>query len=65
MKAIPWLIIGVALVGLLIGGYFRMVQTVDNSTGVDQQALNEALQQSLRDSYAPHLADVEDSPQTP
>ena len=62
MKAIPWLIIGVALVGLLIGAYFRTVQTVDNATGVEQQALNEALQQSLRDSYAPHLSEVEDAP---
>ena len=62
MKAIPWLIIGVVLVGLTIGAYFRMTQTIDNATGVEQQALNEALQDSLRDSYAPHLIEVEDSP---
>ena len=62
MKAIPWLIVGVALVGLLIGAYIGTVQMVDNATGVDQQALNEALQQSLRDSYAPHLAEVEEAP---
>ena len=62
MKAIPWLIVGVALVGLMIGAYVRTTQTIDNTTGVDQQALNEALQESLRDSYAPHLVDVEDPP---
>ena len=62
MKAIPWLIVGVALVGLLIGAYVSTTRTVDYATGVEQQALNEALQESLRDSYAPHLADVEDSP---
>ncbi len=62
MKAFPWLIVGVALVGLAIGAYVGTTQTVDNATGVDQQALNDALQQSLRDSYAPHLAEVEDAP---
>ncbi len=62
MKPIPWLIFGTALVVLMIGAYVGMTQTLDNSTGVDQQALNEALQQSLRDSYAPHLAEVEGAP---
>lgn len=62
MKPIPWLLFGLALVALMIGAYVGMTQTLDNSTGVDQQALNEALQQSLRDSYAPHLAEVEASP---
>jgi hypothetical protein len=61
MKAIPWLMFGVALAVLMIGAYVGMTQTIDNSTGVDHQALDQALLESLRDSYAPETSvDVEE-----
>ena len=62
MKAIPWLVVGVALVALVIVALIRATETVDNSTGVNQDALNQALQESLRDSYAPHLVELTPTP---
>jgi hypothetical protein len=62
MKAIPWLVVGVALVAIMILAFIGTTGTVDNTTGVDQDALNQALQDSLRDSYAPHLIDVTPTP---
>jgi hypothetical protein len=62
MKAIPWLGVGVALAALVIVALIRATETVDNSTGVNQNALNQALQESLRDSYAPHLIEVTPTP---
>lgn len=62
MKAIPWLVVLVALTALAIVAFIRVTETVDNSTGVNQDALNQALQDSLRDSYAPHLIDLTPTP---
>ena len=62
MKAIPWFVIGAALALLVIVALIRTTETIDNSTGVNQDALNQALQESLRDSYAPHLIDVSPTP---
>lgn len=62
MKKITWLIVGVALVALLIGAYYQTTQTIDNTTHVERQSLNEALQESLSEYYAPHLVDAEDTP---
>ena len=53
MKAIPWLIVGAALVAIMIVAFIGTTGTVDNTTGVNQDSLNQALQESLRDSYAP------------
>ena len=63
MKKITWLIVGVALVALLIGAYFRTNQTIVNSTNVNErQSLEESLEESLGDAYSPHLVDVEAAP---
>lgn len=62
MKAIPWLVVGVALAAIMIVAFIRTTETVDNSTGVNQDAMNQALQESLRDSYAPHLIEVTATP---
>ena len=62
MKAIPWLVVGVALAALAIVALIRTTETIDNSTGVNQDSLNQALQESLRDSYAPQLIEVTPTP---
>ncbi len=62
MKAIPWLVVGVALAALVIVALVRTTETVDNSTGVNQDALNQALQESLRDSYAPYSLELTPTP---
>lgn len=62
MKAIPWFVIGAALAALVIVALIGATRTVDNSTGVNQDALNEALQESLRDSYAPYSLELTPTP---
>ena len=62
MKAIPWLIVGVALAAIMIVAFIGTTGTVDNTTGVNQDSLNQALQESLRDSYAPDGLELTPTP---